>query len=183
MAEIDPCDNETSAAQNCCRATEPLTPFRWPLIPAVIARLQAAVDRMSQSRRLRRYLGRLYLRVNIWVWNHLPTSLTSSRLGWMYGAHLHELVQLRSERKQYMGTFFFRNRPELQLLIRLLDSKRQASAVNLTILGCSKGAEVYSFSYSIRSTRPDLNLPPGGPETAASTGPVFPVSTSSGDIA
>jgi chemotaxis methyl-accepting protein methylase len=76
----------------------------------------------------------------------------------MYGAHLHELVQLRSERKQYMGTFFFRNRPELQLLIRLLDSKRQASAVNLTILGCSKGAEVYSFSYSIRSTRSDLNL-------------------------
>jgi chemotaxis methyl-accepting protein methylase len=76
----------------------------------------------------------------------------------MYGAHLHKLVQLRSERKQYMGTFFFRNRPELQLLIRLLDSKRQASAVNLTILGCSKGAEVYSFSYSIRSTRPDLNL-------------------------
>jgi chemotaxis methyl-accepting protein methylase len=75
----------------------------------------------------------------------------------MYGAHLHELVQLRSERKQYMGTFFFRNRPELQLLIRLLDSMGQASAVNLTILGCSKGAEVYSFSYSIRSARPDLN--------------------------
>jgi chemotaxis methyl-accepting protein methylase len=76
----------------------------------------------------------------------------------MYGAHLHELVQLRSERKQYMGTFFFRNRPELQLLIRLLDSMGQAGAVDLTILGCSKGAEVYSFSYSIRSAWPDLNL-------------------------
>ena len=128
------------------------------LVSKTTAWLQAVVDAMSQSRRLRRYLGRPYLRVNLWVWNHLPTSLTSSRLGWMYGAHLHELVQLRSERKQYMGTFFFRNRPELQLLIRLLDSMGQASAVNLTILGCSKGAEVYSFSYSIRSARPDLNL-------------------------
>jgi chemotaxis methyl-accepting protein methylase len=57
-----------------------------------------------------------------------------------------------------MGTFFFRNRPELVLLIRLLNSMGSASDVNLTILGCSKGAEVYSVSYSIRSVRPDLNI-------------------------
>jgi len=57
-----------------------------------------------------------------------------------------------------MGTFFFRNRPELELLIRLLDTKEQASALNITILGCSKGAEVYSFSYSIRCARPDLKI-------------------------
>jgi chemotaxis methyl-accepting protein methylase len=57
-----------------------------------------------------------------------------------------------------MGTFFFRNRPELELLIRLLDSKGQASTLNLTVLGCSKGAEVYSFSHSIRCARPDLKV-------------------------
>lgn len=28
----------------------------------------------------------------------------------------------------------------------------------MAILGCSKGAEVYSFSYAIRTARPDLNL-------------------------
>jgi chemotaxis methyl-accepting protein methylase len=120
--------------------------------------LQAAADRMSQSRRLRRYLGRPYLRVNMWIWNHLPASLTSLRVGWTYGAHLHRLIQLRSARRQYLGTFFFRNRPELELLIRLLDPKRQESTLDLSILGCSKGAEVYSFSYSIRCARPDLKV-------------------------
>jgi chemotaxis methyl-accepting protein methylase len=113
---------------------------------------------MSQSRRLRRYLGRPYLYVNIWIWNHLPASLTRSHLGSACGAHLHRLIQFRSARRQYMGTFFFRNRPELELLTRLLDANRRWANLDLTILGCSKGAEVYSFSYSIRSARPDLNL-------------------------
>jgi chemotaxis methyl-accepting protein methylase len=117
----------------------------------------AAVDTVSQSRHLRKYLGRPYLRGNIWFWNHLPASLTSSRLGSLYGAHLHRLIQLRSARRQYTGTFFFRNRPEIELLIRLLDRMGRAT-VDLTILGCSKGAEVYSLSYSIRSARPKLGL-------------------------
>jgi len=30
--------------------------------------------------------------------------------------------------------------------------------VDIAILGCSKGAEVYSFSFTIRTARPDLNL-------------------------
>jgi chemotaxis methyl-accepting protein methylase len=120
--------------------------------------LRDAVDTMSQSRRLRKYLGRPYLRVNMWIWNHLPATLTSLRPGWRYGAHLHGLIQLRSARSQNIGTFFFRNRPELELLIRLLNPKREGSSLDLTILGCSKGAEVYSFAYSIRSARPDLNL-------------------------
>jgi len=119
--------------------------------------LHAGMDKVSRSRRLRKYLGRPYLRGNIWIWNHLPTSLTSSRLGSLYGAHLHRLIQLRSARRQYTGTFFFRNRPEIELLIRLLD-RIGSAAVDLTILGCSKGAEVYSFSYSIRSARPELKV-------------------------
>jgi chemotaxis methyl-accepting protein methylase len=57
-----------------------------------------------------------------------------------------------------MGTFFFRNRPELELLTRLLQRKSRGSTVDLTILGCSKGAEVYSFTYVIHSSRPDLGL-------------------------
>jgi chemotaxis methyl-accepting protein methylase len=128
------------------------------LVSKKTAWLQTAVDTMCQSSHLRRYLGRPYLRVNMWIWNHLPSSLSRSHLGWAYGAHLHQLIQLRSERRQYMGTFFCRNRPELELLTRLLNPKQQGSTLDLTILGCSKGAEVYSFAYSIRSARPDLNL-------------------------
>lgn len=120
--------------------------------------LQATVDKISRSRRHRRYLGRHCLCVNLWVWNHLPSSLRSLRPGRTYGAHLHRLVQLRSPRTQNIGTFFFRNRPELELLVRLLDRIGQGSTLHLTILGCSKGAEVYSFSYTIRSARPDLEL-------------------------
>jgi chemotaxis methyl-accepting protein methylase len=120
--------------------------------------LYLAVNKMSESKGLRKILGRPYLRLNVWIWNHLPASLKRSHLGWAYGAHLHRLIQLRSERRQYTGTFFFRNRPELELLTRLLNSKRQGSTVELTILGCSKGAEVYSFSHSIRSARPDLKV-------------------------
>jgi chemotaxis protein methyltransferase CheR len=94
----------------------------------------------------------------MWIWNRLPATFTSSRLGRTYGAHLHRLIQLRARRLQNVGTFFFRNRPELELLTRLLGSKRQGSTLDMAILGCSKGAEVYSFCYSIRSVRPDLNL-------------------------
>ena len=122
------------------------------------AKLRAAVDKLSRSRHFRKYLGRPYLRVNLWIWNHLPGFLTCSRLGWMYGAHLHKLVQMRSTRRQSTGTFFFRNRPEIELLIRLLDRVGAPSCIDLTILGCSKGAEVYSFSYSIRSARPQLKV-------------------------
>lgn len=55
-----------------------------------------------------------------------------------------------------MGTFFFRNRPELELLSRLLDQKAPGSTLDLAIIACSKGAEVYSISYEIRRSRPDL---------------------------
>jgi chemotaxis methyl-accepting protein methylase len=121
-----------------------------------IARLQAFV--VSQSRHLRMYLGRAYFLVKIRIWNHLPDSLMRLPLARAYGVHLHRLIQVRSARTQNIGTFFFRNRPELELLTRLLDRRVQESPLHLTILGCSKGAEVYSFSYLIRSVRPDLDL-------------------------
>ena len=119
---------------------------------------QSAVARMSQSRFLRKYLGRPYLRMNIWIWNHLPASLGTSRLVRAYGVHLHSLIQLQATRMQSVGTFFFRNRPELELLIRLIDQKLRGATLGLAILGCSKGAEVYSFSYTIRHARPDLKV-------------------------
>lgn len=120
--------------------------------------IQIAVRSMLQSRVLRKCLGRPYLRANIWIWSHLPPSLTRTHLSWAYGAHVLRLIRLRSARMQNIGTFFFRNRPELELLTRLLDRRGQGSTLHLTILGCSKGAEVYSFVYTIRSARPDLDL-------------------------
>ena len=119
---------------------------------------QTVLARMSQSSFFRKYLGRPYLVGNMWIWRQLPAFLTSWRPVCAYGAHLHSLIQLRTARRQCVGTFFFRNRHELELLVRLLDRKRQSSTLDLTVLACSKGAEVYSISYAIRCARPDLKV-------------------------
>jgi chemotaxis methyl-accepting protein methylase len=76
----------------------------------------------------------------------------------MYGRHLHALVRLRGERHQYFSTFFLRNRAELELMRRLLDQKAHGSSLDISVLACSKGAEVYSILWTIRSARPDLRL-------------------------
>jgi chemotaxis protein methyltransferase CheR len=119
--------------------------------------LDGAVRGMSRSKVIRVYLERPYLRMNTWIWNRLPAAWRSNRSVRAYGSHMHRLIQLRG-RNQATGTFFFRNRHELELLVRLLDQFPSGSTVNMSILGCSKGAEVYSFSFAIRTKRPDLNL-------------------------
>ena len=121
-------------------------------------RPKSALARLSQSRFLRTYLGRPYLSMSIWIWNHLPGSLGSWRPVRAFGAHLHNLIQLRATRRQSVGTFFFRNRPELELLIRLLDQRPQDSTLGVAVLACSKGTEVYSISYAIRCARKDLKV-------------------------
>jgi len=72
--------------------------------------------------------------------------------------HVQALVRLRAARRQYFGTLFFRNRPELDLLGSLLDQQRLASSVAISVLACSKGAEVYSIAWAIRSRHPDLKF-------------------------
>jgi len=127
-------------------------------IPPSFCALQTVLAKMSRSRFLRKYLGRPYLAGSIWIWRHLPASLTSWRPARAFGAHLHALIQLRSTRTQSVTTFFFRNRAELELLSLLLDQKGQGSTLDVAILACSKGAEVYSVSYTIRCSRPDLKV-------------------------
>ncbi|HVO63568.1 MAG TPA: CheR family methyltransferase [Terriglobales bacterium] len=51
-----------------------------------------------------------------------------------------------------------RNRPELELMCRLLDQKDYGASVSMAVLACSKGAEVYSIMWKIGSARPDLKL-------------------------
>jgi hypothetical protein len=60
----------------------------------------------------------LYLRLNKWVWEHLPSRVRNLYPIRSYGAWLHTLVCLRAGREQYFGTFFLRNRPALELMRR-----------------------------------------------------------------
>lgn len=99
-----------------------------------------------------------YLLVITRIWICLPGSLHCSALAVAFGDHVHSVVRRYAERRQNHSTFFFRNRPELELMARLADRKPHGSELRIAVIGCSKGAEVYSIIWAIRSRRPDLKL-------------------------
>jgi chemotaxis methyl-accepting protein methylase len=100
----------------------------------------------------------LFERLNRAAWKRLPRALRDSRAAYWYGSYLHRLLGARARRRQYFGTFFFRNRPELEQLRRVAALKREGATLSIAILGCSIGAEVYSVLWTIRSARPDLQV-------------------------
>jgi chemotaxis methyl-accepting protein methylase len=69
---------------------------------------------------------------------------------------MNALVRLHGDRRQYYGTFFFRNRPQLDLIARLANDRAKDGRVSVAVLGCSLGAEVYSILWSLRSTHPGV---------------------------
>lgn len=99
-----------------------------------------------------------FLRVNQWIWNRLPAWLTNWSVGRSYGRFLNALVRHSADRTQYFGTFFLRNRPQLELIRRLSFRVEHASTLNMAVLGCSNGAEVYSILATLRSARPELKV-------------------------
>lgn len=104
------------------------------------------------------FLINLYLRVNQSIWTRLPNAVRNSQLGYWHGLLAHRLVRGRAKRQQYFGTFFLRNRPELELIRRLCGARPEGSALRVAVLGCSIGAEVYSVLWTIRSARKDLRI-------------------------
>jgi SAM-dependent methyltransferase len=100
----------------------------------------------------------LYLRLNEWIWNRLPSHARDLHLVRAYGGWLHTLVCLRSTRRQYHGTYFLRNRPALELIRRLCEQKARGATVRIAVLGCSIGAEVYSIRWTLSSARTDLRI-------------------------
>jgi SAM-dependent methyltransferase len=58
----------------------------------------------------------------------------------------------------YLGTVFLRNRPALELMRRVAQEKDGDARLQMAVLGCSIGVEVYSIVWTLRSSRPDLEL-------------------------
>lgn len=114
------------------------------------------LEHCANSRVGRKCLG-AYLLQSKRIWNYIPTRLRPV-FDRVYGRHLHAVARLQAERRQYFATFFLRNRPELDLIRHLVAQQRHGSALNLAVLACSKGAEVYSMAWAIRSVRADLKL-------------------------
>jgi SAM-dependent methyltransferase len=119
---------------------------------------ESILAKMSRAPVLRKCVGKPFLFVNERVWNRLPSPLRTARPVRFYGTFLHSLVQLREARKQYHGTFFLRNRPELELIRALSNQRAKGSTLRISVLACSNGAEVYSILWTIRSAWPDLNV-------------------------
>jgi SAM-dependent methyltransferase len=134
--------------------------------PDVIAwgDLTCAVDGRSWLTRLirLRIFGKsplsAYLRLNQRFWNNLPAFFTDLSPIRLYGHFLHTLTRIQGVRAQAFSTYFLRNRPQLELIQRLLERSTNASRLRVAVLGCSTGAEAYSVAWTIRIARPDLNL-------------------------
>src|SRR5262245_658674 len=123
---------------------------------------------MSQVRDgLRKWIGVNYMKVGRKIWWRLPSwSRQFPPVRW-YGIHLHAIVQQTQPRNQNHSTQFFRNRAELRLLTRLAERKESGADLDIAVLGCSKGAEVYSIIGTLRQARPDLNIKVCGVDISA----------------
>jgi SAM-dependent methyltransferase len=99
-----------------------------------------------------------YLRLNGRLWEKLPASLTALWPVGAYGNFLHALARRYGARAQAPTTFFLRNRPQLELIRRLIERRAETETLRVAVLGCSIGAEAYSIAWRIRSARPDLRI-------------------------
>jgi SAM-dependent methyltransferase len=99
------------------------------------------------------------LRVSRFAWHRLPYRLLASRPIALYGDHLLALTRVQAARRSNFGTLFLRNRPQLELMRRLVAGQNaRCSEVKMAVFGCSSGAEVYSILWTLRSARPDLKI-------------------------
>jgi chemotaxis methyl-accepting protein methylase/mannose-6-phosphate isomerase-like protein (cupin superfamily) len=131
--------------------------------PDVFPEPPYAIERESLSTRIARaeMFGkspvRRWLGLSQAMWDKLPASLTSLAPIRRYGDFLHMLAR-RQGRAQALATLFLRNRPELELIGRLVQGVSRNATLRVTLLACSAGAEAYSVAWKIRSVRPDIRL-------------------------
>jgi SAM-dependent methyltransferase len=100
----------------------------------------------------------VFLRLNRQLWGYFPPKITKLPLMRIYGNWLHALVRMYDKRTSYFGTFFFRNRPQLELARRLSERTSKRAILAITVVASSIGAEVYSILSAIRSKQPDLKV-------------------------
>lgn len=100
----------------------------------------------------------VYLGLNRALWERIPSSIRARPPLRRYGNFLHALVRQKGFRTHFQGTYFLRNRSQLELIRRLVGRKRKGDQLRVALLGCSTGPEAYSVAWTIRSARPDLRF-------------------------
>jgi chemotaxis methyl-accepting protein methylase len=116
------------------------------------------VARLAQFRLFGKSPANAWLQVNQQLWNRFPSKFTAFRPIRRYGDLLHKVARMQGNRAQAFATLFLRNRPELELIRRMVERKKEGAQLSVTVLGCSIGAEAYSIAWRIKSVRPDLRL-------------------------
>jgi len=119
---------------------------------------RAWLSRLVRLRILGKSPLNVYLRLNRALWNRVPASITALGPIRSYGHFLHRLARIQGGRAQAFSTYFLRNRPQLELIRRLVERRAKADTLRVAILGCSIGAEAYSIAWITRSARSDLKL-------------------------
>ena len=117
-----------------------------------------AIGRLSWLKIFGKSPVNAFFRLNHRLWDSIPASFTSVGPIRLSGELLHSLACIHNERAQAFATFFLRNRPQLDLIRRLVQQRTEAETLRVAVLGCSIGAEAYSVAWTIRSARPDLRL-------------------------
>jgi chemotaxis methyl-accepting protein methylase/mannose-6-phosphate isomerase-like protein (cupin superfamily) len=105
-----------------------------------------------------RRLINFYLKLNGRLWKKFPASFSTLWPVSSYGNLLHTLARKHGVRAQHPSTYFLHNRPQLELIRRLIGRRAETDALRVAVLGCSTGVEAYSIAWRIRSARPDLKL-------------------------
>jgi chemotaxis methyl-accepting protein methylase len=99
-----------------------------------------------------------FLGLHYRLWPNLTPSFTARKPVSMYGRVINALVRRYVDRTVYFGTFFLRNRPQLEVIRRLSFRVQHNSTLNLSILGCSNGAEVFSILSVLKKSCPELKI-------------------------
>jgi chemotaxis methyl-accepting protein methylase/mannose-6-phosphate isomerase-like protein (cupin superfamily) len=115
------------------------------------------VARLVRLRIFGKSPSRAFLRLNERLWNIYPSSFLGARPFSWYGRFVHGVAKIEHVRAQAFNTYFVRNRPELELIQRLV-CKKHGDTVRVAVLGCSAGPEAYSIAWTIKKARPDLKL-------------------------
>ena len=102
------------------------------------------------------------------VWKYLPRTAQLSTLGLKFGRIIYRRSRMHQPREACTYTRFLRLGPQLDVARQIALHFPPSASIRLTVLGCSTGAELYSFVWTLRSARPDLTVRPVGVDISSS---------------
>lgn len=92
------------------------------------------------------------------IWETIPSSVRRTPTMFRVGRYIHRKFVRDTVRFQSHYTHFLRNPPLLSAVASLTSGYPANGNLNITSIGCSTGAELYSFLHAIKKARSDLHV-------------------------